>query len=69
MDTVKQNNEREDINGQNTSNKPFRGIHIKISPTDASHGIIITEGVTYFEVYGVLKVLLTKLENTLGISK
>ena len=65
-DDVERNTSQENNNLPNT---PFRGIHIKISPTDASHGMVATEGVTYFEIYGVLKVLLTKLENALGITK
>jgi len=65
----KQNNATTVQESSNPSNKPFRGVHIKISPTDASHGMIVTEGVTYFEIYGILKVLLAKLENDLGIAK
>ena len=74
MKTVKQNSEKVD-NAQNNGvqgrslNESFRGVHIEISSMNASHKVVATEGVTYFEIYGILKVVLAKLENDLGIVK
>lgn len=48
------------------SEKKFRGLQVEIDPR-GTYSIRGTEGVSAFEIYGILTVLLKKMEKDLGV--